>query len=165
MKKFALFFCLAFFALFADAQSGLLIRNIKDSSAWIYELGSKITYIRFHQQEYSTGRLIALLDSSVIIGRDTVPVQSIAGIRKRSPAHKVARVVGMPLMLIGSIFMGSGAAGIYANPDSDSGVKTLALGAGVFAIGYLPYQLNLGELEIGFGGNWKLEICRRCKLQ
>lgn len=150
--------------LFAQAQSGLIVRNTKDSSAWMYELGAKITYIRFHEQEYFTGRLSALFDSSVVIGKDTVPVKTIAGIRKRNPVHKTARVIGMPLMLIGSIFMGTGIAGIYENPDSNNGVKIFLLGAGIFALGYLPYEANFQELDIGLGGNWTLEICKECRL-
>jgi hypothetical protein len=150
-----LFSCLSLFG-----QDGLLIRNIKNGKAWVYEKNSTITYILFHEQEYSTGVLKSLLDSSVVLGKDTVALKDIAGIRRKRPLHNLARVVGMPLMLIGSIFMGQGAASIFSDPHADGGIKLFLTGAGLFAIGYVPFGLNLGDLTVGIEGEWTLEIYR-----
>ncbi|MEK6616812.1 MAG: hypothetical protein AABZ32_12035 [Bacteroidota bacterium] len=141
-------------------QEGLLIKNSKNEKAWMYEKNSRITYIQFHEQEYTIGILNALLDSAVVIGKDTVGIKNIAGIRKKNPLHHIARIAGMPLMLIGSLFMGQGAANMYFNPDSDGGIKLFLLGAGVFAVGYIPYELNLEDLTVGFGGEWTIQIYR-----
>jgi hypothetical protein len=144
----------------AFGQEGLLIKNIKNGKAWMYEKNATVTYIRFHEQEYTTGILNALLDSAVVFGKDTVRLKDIAGIRKKNPLHNVARIVGMPLMFIGSLFMGQGAANMYTEPKSDSGIKLFLTGAAVFALGYLPYGLSLEDLTVGFGGEWTLEIYR-----
>ena len=143
-------------------QEGLLVRNNKDGSAWMYEKNSRVTYIKFHEDEYTTGTLNALLDSAVVFGKDTILLKDIAGVRKKNPVHKIARVAGLPVMLIGSLLMGDGFANMYSHPDSDGGTKLFLLGAGFFALGYLPYQLNLEDLSVGFGGDWKLEICKGC---
>ena len=124
----------------------------------MYEKNSKITYIQFHEQEYTTGILNTLLDSAVVLGKDTIALKDIAAIRKKNHLHNIARIAGMPLMLIGSLFMGQGAANMYSNPDSDSGIKLFLMGAGVFAVGYIPYGLNLQDLTVGFGGEWTIQI-------
>lgn len=157
-----IFILLFFFSLYAAAQEGLLIRNTKNGRAWMYEKGARVTYIRFHEEEYTTGRLNGLLDSAVVFGNDTVKLSSIAGIRKRNPVHKIARAAGMPLMLIGTLFMGDGIAQIYSHKDTEGGTTTLLIGVAVFAVGFLPYELNLADLTVGFGGEWKIEICREC---
>ncbi len=131
----------------------------------MYEKGARVTYIRFGEDDYTTATLNTLLDSAVIFGKDTVKLKSIAGIRKKNPLHKIARATGIPLMLVGSIFMGDALGVIYSNHDANSGTKFFLLGAGLFAIGYLPYQLNLSDLTAGIGGEWKIEICRGCLTQ
>lgn len=169
MKSFfQLFFFLLLFFFSTEknfSQEGLLIKNSKNGKAWMYEKNARVTYIRFHEDEYTTGILNALLDSAVVFGKDTIAIKNIAGIRKKNHLHNLARIAGMPLMLIGSIFMGEGAAGIYSNPKSDGGTKLLLLGAGVFTLGYLPYALDMEDLTVGFGGEWKLEICKGCLSQ
>lgn len=139
-----------------------MIRNIKDGRAWMYEKNSRVTYIKFHEEEYTTGVLNALLDSSVVFGSDTVLLKDIAGVRKKNPIHIVARIAGLPVMLIGSIFMGDAFAIMYSDRHSDSGTKLFLLGAGIFALGYLPFQLNMKDLTVGFEGEWRIEICRKC---
>lgn len=131
----------------------------------MYEKNARVTYIKFHEDEYTTGILNALLDSSVVFGKDTVRLKDIAGIRKKNPIHNIARIAGLPLMLIGSLFMSDGIANMYSHPESDGGTKLFLLGAGIFAAGYLPYQLNMVDLTVGFGGEWKIEICRGCLTQ
>lgn len=131
----------------------------------MYEKNSRVTYILFHEQEYTTGILNALLDSSVVFGKDTVRLKDIAGIRKKSPSHNITRIIGLPLMLIGSLFMGDGVAGMISNPDSDGGTKLFLLGAGVFALGYIPYMFEMKDLTVGFKGEWSLEICKGCVLR
>jgi len=126
----------------------------------MYEVGSKVTYIKFYEEEYVTAKLNAVLDSSVVFGNDTVMLKSIAGVRKRSPWHTVAHVVGIPLMLIGSVIMGEGVAAMYSDPDSDAGTKIFLTGAAVFAVGYTPYAFNKKELMVGFGGDWTIKIFR-----
>ena len=166
MKKFLLFITaiyLFFIPLFG--QEGLLIRNIKSGKTWMYERNSRVTYILFHEQEYSTGIIKGFIDSSaVVLGKDTVTLKDIAGIRKKNPLHRAARMAGMPLMLLGCLFMGEGAASIYSNPDSDGGIQAVLLGAGVFALGYLPYGLSLEDLTVGFNGEWTIRIFRDEKL-
>lgn len=131
----------------------------------MYEKNSRITYIQFHEEEYTTGILNTLLDSAVVLGYDTVQLKNIAGIRKKSPSHNITRILGMPLMLIGSIFMGDGIAGMISNSDSESGTKLFLLGAGVFAVGYIPYMISIEDLTVGFKGEWSVEICRGCILR
>ena len=161
MKKyFLLSSLLLFLAAPVWGQEGLLIKNIRSGKAWMYERNARITYICFGQQEYKTGILNDLLDSSLVFGKDTIPVKSIAGIRKKNPLHNISRVIGMPLMLIGSLFMGQGAASMYSNPESSGGVEVLLLGAAVFSLGYIPYELSLEDLTVGFAGEWTLEIYR-----
>lgn len=152
-------------AVEGSAQEGLLIRNLKNGKAWMYEKNSRMTYVKFGEDEYSTGIINKLLDSSIIVGTDTVYLDSIAGIRRQSSLHKIARIAGMPLMVIGSLFMGQGVANMVSHPDSDSGSKLLLLGAGIFAVGYLPYEINLADLTVGKKGEWKIEICRGCLSQ
>jgi hypothetical protein len=156
--KISFFFLLLAYGNRTFGQQGLLIKNIKNGKAWMYEKNSTVTYILFHEQEYSTGILNALLDSSIVLGKDTIPLKSIAGIRKKNPLHNVARVVGMPLMLVGSVFMGQGAANMFSEPNSDGGVKLFLTGAVIFAAGYVPYGLSLQDLTVGFGGDWTLVI-------
>ena len=160
--KYHVCFLFFIFSIHIFAQDGLLIRNLKNGKAWMYEKNSRITYIKFGQDEYDTGILMALRDSSIIVGSDTVFLDSIAGIRRKSPAHNIARIAGMPLMVIGSLLMGQGGASMITNPDSDSGTKLFLVGAGVFAVGYMPYQINLTDLTVGKKGEWKMEICRGC---
>ena len=131
----------------------------------MYEKNSRVTYIKFHEEDYETGVLNALLDSAVVFGKDTVMLKEIAGVRKRNPLHKIARAIGIPFLLAGSILMGEGVASIYSNPDNENGSKILLLGAGLFTVGYLPYLLNLSDLTAGIGGDWKIEICRGCLSQ
>ncbi|MBI3500936.1 MAG: hypothetical protein HY063_04000 [Bacteroidetes bacterium] len=166
MRKIIFIFPIIIISLNASGQDGLIIRNSQNGKAWFYENGTRITYIKFKEDEYSTGKLNQLLsDTAVILGSDTVLLKEIAGIRKRNPLHKIARAAGMPLMFIGSIVMGEGAIDFYSSRNSENGVKFFLVGAGIFALGYLPYQINLGELTIGFGGEWKIEICRSCLTQ
>ena len=127
----------------------------------MYEKGSRITYICFGEDEYTTGILNAILDSSVILGKDTIILKHIAGIRKKAPGHKLARIAGMPFMLIGSLFMGEGVAGMYSNPDSNGGIRLFLIGAGIFTIGYIPFQLDMKDLTVGFRGEWTISIVRK----
>lgn len=161
VKKYLAFSILLFISIAGVwAQEGLLIKNIKNGKAWMYEKNARVTYICFGQQEYKTAILNNLLDSSVVFGKDTVPVSDIAGIRKKNPLHNLSRVIGMPMMFIGSLFMGQGAASMYSNPDSKGGIQALLLGAAVFSLGYIPYELSLEDLTVGFKGEWTLEIYR-----
>jgi hypothetical protein len=68
-------------------------------------------------------------------------------------------------MLIGSLFIGDGLIDAFGYHEKDAGTKLFLLGVGIFALGYLPYQLNIQDLTVGFGGEWKLEICRGCLSQ
>jgi len=152
---------LSLVSIFSSGQDGLFIKNKKNGKAWMYEKGSTVTYIKFHEDEYTTGILNALLDTSaVVIGEDTVLLSDIAGIRKKAPVHTLTRIIGMPLMLFGSLAMADGAASIYSHPESDAGVKFFLLGAGIFAVGYLPYQLSLQDLDVGYRGVWAVKIYR-----
>lgn len=165
MKKYCFIFLLLLLNLpcFISrniAQQGLLIQNKKKNIAWMYEVGSNVTYIKFLEQEYTRSRLNALLDSSVILGKDTILLKDIAAVRRKSLTHNVARIIGMPLMLIGAILIGDGFASIYSNPDSDTGYKLFLVGSGIFTIGYLPYHLELKDLEAGIGGEWTIQIYR-----
>jgi len=126
----------------------------------MYELGSHLTYIKKGDDEYSSGQLRQLYDTAVVFGRDTVGIKSIVGIRKRTPIHSFLRVVGLPVMLIGSIIIGDGAADWYSHPDSDEGKNNILVGAGIFFAGYLPYAFNRRDFTVGIGGDWKLEIVR-----
>lgn len=129
----------------------------------MYEVGARVTYIRFGEQDYTTETLNALLDSSAVFGRDTVMLKKIAGLRKKSPLHNIARVAGIPVMLLGSILMGSGAAELFKSETAGDGVKLFLIGAGIFTIGYLPYNFEIKDLEVGIGGDWTLEIYREKK--
>ncbi len=131
----------------------------------MYEKNAKVTYILFNESEYTTARLTSLLDSSVVFGKDTVKLKDIAGIRKKSPSHTIFMIAGMPMMLIGSIFMGDGLAVIVSNPNSDGGKKLFLLGAGVFIVGYIPFIFHRTDLTVGFKGEWSLEICKGCALR
>lgn len=144
----------------AFCQEGLLVKNNVTGKSWLYKKKSKVTYLRFQDTEYSKGVLRAVLDSSVIFGKDTVALLEIAGIQKKNPIHHITRIAGMPLMLIGSLLMGQGAANFYSDPGSDRAIQGFLLGAGIFAVGYIPYELNLADLSVGIGGEWKLEIVR-----
>ena len=167
MKDLKKLFFILFYFIFLNSfgQEGLLIKNIKNGNAWMYEKGARVTYIKFGEDEYTTARLNALLDSSIVFGDDTVKLKEIAGIRKRSPLHKIARAAGIPVMLIGSLFIGDGLIDAFGYHEKDAGTKLFLLGVGIFALGYLPYQLNIQDLTVGFGGEWKLEICRGCLSQ
>ena len=124
----------------------------------MYEKNARVTYIKFRDDEYTTAILNAILDSAVVFGKDTVQLKEIAGLRKKNPIHKIARIAGLPFMLVGSIFMGQGIANLYSNPESDGGTKLLLFGAGLFAVGFIPYQLNMADLTVGFGGEWTIQI-------
>ncbi len=142
------------------AQDGLVVKNKKTGRAWMYEKYARVTYICFNEQEYHTGILNALLDSAVVFGTDTVALKNISGLRRKNPTHTITRVIGLPLMLIGSICMGQGAANLYSQPESGNGIKYLLIGAGIFAIGYIPYELSPEELTVGLDGKWVLQIQR-----
>lgn len=130
----------------------------------MYEKESMVTYIQFGEQEYSTGILHALLDTSaVVFGKDTVLLSSIAGIRKKAPLHTITRIIGMPLLLFGSLAMADGAAALYRDPKSDDALSFFLLGVGMFAVGYLPYQLNLRDLDVGPGGAWTIVVYKKLK--
>lgn len=125
----------------------------------MYEKNARVTYIRYGDVEYRMGIINELLDSTaVVFGKDTVPLKEIAGLRKKNPAHNVARIIGMPLMLVGSLFMGQGAASLYSNPETGGGIQTFLIGAGVFALGYVPYEMSMEDLTVGLDGKWTLEI-------
>lgn len=161
VKKYFLF--LPFLLLLitgARAQEGLLVKNNRNGKAWMYEKNARVTYICFGEQEYKTAILNTLLDSSVVFGKDTVLLKNIAGVRKKNPIHNLSRVIGMPLMFIGSLFMGQGAASMYSDPASPGGIRALLLGAGIFSLGYIPYELSLEDLRVGFQGEWTIEIYR-----
>ena len=150
--------------IFTSGQEGLLITNKKSGKAWMYEKGSTVTYVKFGDREYSTGTLNAILDTSaVVFGKDTVKLSVISGIRKKSTLHVITRILGMPLMLAGSVAIGSGAAAIYQQPDSDRAISFFLLGVGMFAVGYLPYQINMRNLEVGPGGTWTIVVYKKLK--
>lgn len=162
MRNFFLIIAACFIGFSSFGQDGLMIKNNKNGKAWMYEKNSMVTYIKFGEQEYSTGILNALLDTSaVIFGRDTVLLSSIAAIRKKSPIHTITRIIGMPLMLFGSLAMADGAGAIFNHPESNAGINFFLIGAGFFAVGYLPYQLELQDLTIGLGGDWAIKIYRK----
>src|ERR1035437_4721567 len=150
-----IFFLVVFLiSIFSSGQEGLLIKNNKNGQAWFYEKGSKITYIKFHNDEYSSGKLNELIDtSSIVIGKDTVLLSDISDIRKRSPLHKLTRIIGMPLMFCGSLIMADGAASAYRYPENNDGINFFLVGAGMFSVGYLPYLFNLQHLDVGYNGN------------
>ena len=87
MKLLSSFVIFIFLSLQSFGQEGLLIRNIKNGNAWMYEKNSRVTYIKFKEDEYTTGILHALLDSAVVFGKDTVLLKEIAGVRKKNPIH------------------------------------------------------------------------------
>lgn len=150
------------FGFSAFCQGGLLVRNVKTGETRLYKKNSRISYILFQEEDYTTASIRSLLDSSVVLGKDTVLLKNIACIRKKSPGHNITRIIGMPLMLVGSILMGDGIAGMISNNESNSGTRLFLLGTGVFAIGYLPYLFEKKDLSVGFKGEWTLEICRKC---
>ncbi|MFI5164253.1 MAG: hypothetical protein ACHQHP_03285 [Bacteroidia bacterium] len=161
MYKIIFLIAASFTSFFSYGQDGLMIKNNKNGKVWMYEKGSTVTYIKFHEEEYSTGILNALIDTSaVVFGKDTILIKDIAGIRKRSALHIMTRIIGIPLMLVGSIIMADGAVAIYKNPDAAPGIEYVLVGAGIFAVGYLPYQLNLQDLNVGFRGEWTIKIIR-----
>ena len=161
MKKISSITTLLFLiSLTAAGQEGLVIKNNRNGKAWMYEKNARLTYILFGDLEYKTAILNDILDSSVVFGKDTVAIKRIAGIRKKNTLHHITRVVGMPLMLIGSLFMGQGAAGIYSNTDKSGSLAFFLLGAGVFSLGYIPYEMSMEDLTLGSDGKWSLEIYR-----
>lgn len=161
MKKTAGLISIFFLLSIASfSQEGLLVRNIRNGKAWMYEKNARVTYILFGEQEYRTSILNELLDSSVVFGKDTIPLKRISGVRKKNPVHNFTRIAGIPLMLVGSLFMGQGAASVYSNPDTEGGIKFFLLGAGIFALGYVPYELTMEDLTVGFDGKWTIEIFR-----
>lgn len=156
-------FIIPFILLFSSVllgQEGLLIKNKKTGRTWIFKKNSRITYIRYTESEYNTGKLNDLLDSAVVIGKDTVPMKDIAGIRKKNHVRSFARIAGLPLMLIGTLFMGQGVAGMISNSNPDTGIKTTLLGVGIFSLGYIPYELSPEDLIIGIDNSWTIEIQR-----
>ncbi|MFH1005266.1 MAG: hypothetical protein V1781_07220 [Bacteroidota bacterium] len=161
IKIFLLFFLFSYFSKSYSQsypQEGLLVKNNKSGMMWIYEMGATVIYINFYENEYKTGQLNALLDSMVVIGKDTVRLKQIAGVRKKSPLHNTARIIGLPLMLIGSVGMGDGIFAMTRNENEFAGPKLFLISAGIFTLGYLPYLLERKDLEVGIGGEWTLEI-------
>lgn len=122
----------------------------------MYKVNSRVSYMESEEQEYTAGKLNKLLDSSVVFGKDTIALKNILIIRKKTIAHKIARIAGIPLMFIGTLLMGEGIAGIYS--DSKERSKFLLIGIGIFAAGYLPYEINFKDLTISPRGEWTLEI-------
>jgi hypothetical protein len=154
-----------FFCHTAIGQKSLLIKNLKTGKTWTFEKKSKISYIRFGENEFTRSTLNAFFDSSIVVGEDTVGLNEIASISKTTPWHKAGRVIGIPVMLIGCLFMGDGAAGMVANHDVSQGSTLFLLGAATFAIGYIPYLSDNKELSVGYKTEWSIQIVDRKTLQ
>ncbi|MBI4946345.1 MAG: hypothetical protein HY840_08090 [Bacteroidetes bacterium] len=160
-KTFFLAATACFISLFASAQEGLLLRNNTTGKTWTYKKGSIVTYIKSGDEGYSTEKLNDLIDTSaVVLGEDTVMLASIAGIKKKSTLHTLTKIIGMPIMLIGSIMIADGTASIFKEPQSGVGISSFLLGAVIFTAGCLPYQLNLKNMNVEFRGEWTIKVYR-----
>jgi hypothetical protein len=138
------------------SQAGILIKNNHTGDTAFYERGTKITYSTKQEGEEIRGWLNYIGDSTLSVDDQTLLIRDIHSIQKKNRGHKMARIAGIPLILLGCIMSGDAIAKMIAKSSSERTDTHLLMGAGLIGLGYLPYLIDYGEYVFDDRSGWVL---------
>ncbi len=147
MKKSKLLFAffLSIVSLTSFAQKNLELTSAKNGNVKTFAIGKTIRFKAFDDTDFEKGKIQNITATSIIFylpNEDEgntikeIPLADLHAIQKSTTVHSVTKAVGAFLILGGAYTMAS--SGALAGEDGSSGTY-LGLGAGMFALGVVPY--------------------------
>lgn len=157
MKKLHLFFALilSIASLSAFGQKQLELKDTTSGKLKVFKIGQTIRYKGLEDTDFEKVKIQNITATTIVFylpDEDEsspvreVPLSEIKSIQKATTIHNVTRVIGGFLMVGGAYTMAS--SGALAGDDGSSGAY-IGLGAGMLAVGVIPYLIKPKTYLIG----------------
>lgn len=147
MKKLTALFTLllSFAVLNTFAQKQIVLTKISTGKAKTFAIGKTIHIKRIQDTDFEKVKIQSITDKNIVFylpnADEESPLREVAladieSIKKSTTIHSIGKAVGALFMLGGAYTMASSSA--LAGDDGSSGTY-IGLGAGMVAVGVLPY--------------------------
>ena len=157
MKKLHLFFALilSIASLSAFGQKQLELKDTTSGKVKVFKIGQTIRYKGLEDTDFEKVKIQNITATTIVFylpDEDEsspvreVPLSEIKSIQKATTIHNVTRVIGGLLMVGGAYTMAS--SGALAGDDGSSGAY-IGLGAGMIAVGVIPYLIKPKTYVLG----------------
>lgn len=157
MKKLQLPLILLFsiFALTAFSQKQLELKNINSSKVKVFKIGQTFRYKGVGESDYEKVKIQNITESGLVFympDEDEVKpirevfISDIESIQKATTIHNITRAIGGVFIVAGAYTMASSAS-LADNGGSTGGY--IGLGAGILAVGIIPYLIKPKTYVIG----------------
>jgi len=157
MKKLHLFFALilSIASLSAFGQKQLELKDTTSGKLKVFKIGQTIRYKGLEDTDFEKVKIQNITATTIVFylpDEDEsspvreVPLSEIKSIQKATTIHNVTRVIGGLLMVGGAYTMAS--SGALAGDDGSSGAY-IGLGAGMIAVGVIPYLIKPKTYVLG----------------
>jgi len=157
MKKLHLFFALilSIASLSAFGQKQLELKDTTSGKLKVFKIGQTIRYKGLEDTDFEKVKIQNITATTIVFylpDEDEsstireVPLSEIKSIQKATTIHNISRVIGGLLMVGGAYTMAS--SGALAGDDGSSGAY-IGLGAGMLAVGVIPYLIKPKTYVLG----------------
>jgi hypothetical protein len=157
MKKLHLFFALilSIASLSAFGQKQLELKDTTSGKLKVFKIGQTIRYKGLEDTDFEKVKIQNITATTIVFylpDEDEsstireVPLSEIKSIQKATTIHNVTRAIGGLLMVGGAYTMAS--SGALAGDDGSSGAY-IGLGAGMLAVGVIPYLIKPKTYVLG----------------
>lgn len=157
MKKLHLFFALilSIASLSAFGQKQLELKDTTSGKLKVFKIGQTIRYKGLEDTDFEKVKIQNITATTIVFylpDEDEsspvreVPLSEIKSIQKATTIHNVTRVIGGLLMVGGAYTMAS--SGALAGDDGSAGTY-IGLGAGMLAVGVIPYLIKPKTYVLG----------------
>lgn len=147
MKKSSLFFALflSIVSLTSFGQQQLELTSLKNGKVKTFAIGKTIRFKAFDDTDFEKGKIQNITAASITFylpNEDEgstikeIPLTELHALQKSTTLHSVTKGIGAFFILGGAYAMASSSA--LAGEDGSSGTY-IGLGAGMFALGVVPY--------------------------
>jgi hypothetical protein len=151
MKKLQLFFAifLSIVSLSTFAQKQLELKDTVSGKVKVFKIGQTIRYKGLEDTDFEKVKIQNITATTIVFylpDEDEsspvreVPLSEIKSIQKATTIHNISRVLGGLLMISGAYTMASSSA-IADNSGGSTG-EYLGIGAGMLAVGIIPYLIK-----------------------
>lgn len=158
MKKLQLLFALllSFASLSSFAQKQLELKDTVSGKVKVFKIGQTIHCKGLEDTDFEKVKIQNITATSIVFylpNEDEsspireVPLSEIESIQKATTIHNIFRVVGGLLMVGGAYTMAS--SGALADSGDMSSGAYLGIGAGMVAVGVIPYLIKPKTYELG----------------
>ena len=157
MKKLHLFFALilSIASLSAFGQKQLELKDTTSGKLKVFKIGQTIRYKGLEDTDFEKVKIQNITATTIVFylpDEDEsstireVPLSEIKSIQKATTIHNISRVIGGLLMVGGAYTMAS--SGALAGDDGSAGTY-IGLGAGMLAVGVIPYLIKPKTYVLG----------------